>query len=172
MARHTKPRFWLLLGLPLSQLVAGCITSTFVVTDPRANARPPTRPTMFIDRLPEIPFYSIGIIEVRAPAGTELGKVLDEAVRKGGEVGCDMVIDRVIYRISYGIPKARALLAQSTFYPPPTVTQPAPVYIPEAPPDRREFVCGVATNSANRAPLQPPKPPPPPPPSPSTDLPA
>ena len=161
-----KRRFWLPLGL-LLQVISGCVTSSFVVTDPRAAGRPATRPSMFIDRLPPMPFYSIGIIEVRAPAGTKLGKVLEEAVRKGGEVGCDMIVDRIIYRVSYGIPGAHALIAQTTIYaPPPIYPSPPPsqpVFIPEPPPDRREFVCGVATNPANGAPREPPRPTPPPP---------
>ena len=166
-----KRGFWLPIGLLSAQLLSACVMSTFVVTDPRAASRQPTRPTMFVDRLPQVPFYSIGIIEVRAPAGTELGKVLAEAVRKGGEVGCDLVVDRVIYRVSYGIPGAHALIAQTTIYAPAPPVYQAPVVVPEPPPDRREFICGVATNPANGAPRQPPLPTPPPRAPPGPDLP-
>jgi hypothetical protein len=127
---------------------AGCVSSTFVATDARAYGRPSTRPEIFIDRLPQVAYYSVGIIEVSSPAGTELGKVLDEARRKGGEIGCDMVVDRAIYRVSYGIPGGRALVAQVIMAPPPPSPPPStvgqtPIYTP--PPDRREFICGVAS---------------------------
>ena len=162
MKRACRRSFWLLSGLLLVPLVSGCVVSSFVVTDPRAAGRQPTRPTMFIDRLPPMPFYSIGIIEVRAPAWTKLEWILDEAVRKGGEVGCDLVVDRVIYRVSYGIPGAHALLAQTTIYAPAPPTYQPPVNVQEAPPDKREFVCGVAMDPGKGAPRQPPPPAPPP----------
>ena len=122
-------------------LLSGCLSSTFVLTDARAVGRTPTQPAAYIDRLPPMPFYSIGVIEVRAPAGTELGVVLNEAIRKGAEVGCDMVVDRSIYRVSYGIPGARAIVAQVGVYP--SVAPPPVIYANPPAPDRREFICGV-----------------------------
>ena len=122
-------------------LFSGCLSSTFVQTDVRAIGRRPTQPAVYIDRLPPMPFYSIGVIEVRAPAGTELGIVLNEAIRRGAEVGCDMVVDRSIYRVSYGIPGARAIVAQVGVYP--SVAPPPVVYANPPAPDRREFICGV-----------------------------
>jgi len=135
----------------LVMLAAGCITSTFVATDGRAAGRPITQPTVFIDRLPPVRFYSVGIIEVKIPAGWTLDTVVAEAARKGSEAGCDFVVDRAIYRVTYGIPGVRAIVAQlgasAVIAPAPGVTppqafQPAPGYSP--PPNMREFICGVA----------------------------
>jgi len=139
----------------LGMLAAGCVTSTFVATDGRAAGRPVTQPSVFIDRFPPVPFYSVGIIEVKTPAGWTLDTVVAEAARKGSEVGCDFVVDRSIYRVSYGIPGARAIVAQIGASPliapapavtPPPTFQPAPVYSP--PPNMREFICGVADRPA------------------------
>jgi hypothetical protein len=135
----------------LVMLAMGCVTSTFVATDGRAEGRPITQPSVFIDRLPAVPFFSVGIIEVKTPAGWTLDTVVAEAARKGSEVGCDFVVDRSIYRVSYGIPGVRAIVAQIGASPgiapvpvvtPPPALQPAPVYSP--PPNMREFICGVA----------------------------
>jgi hypothetical protein len=126
---------------------AGCISATFVATDPYAYGRRPTQPAIFIDRLPPVPFYSIGIIEVRAPAGTTLGPVLDEARRKGGEIGCDFVVDRSIYRVSYGIPGARALLADGTAGGRVILASTTPITSSPPAPDRREFICGVVSGA-------------------------
>lgn len=78
----------------LGMLAMGCVTSTFLATDGRAAGRPITQPSVFIDRLPPVPFFSIGIIEVKTPAGWTLDTVVTEAARKGSEVGCDFVVDR------------------------------------------------------------------------------
>jgi hypothetical protein len=146
----------------LATLAVGCASSTFVATDGRAVGRPITQPSVFIDRLPPVPFYSVGIIEVQTPAGWTLGYVLAEAARKGSEVGCDFVVDRSIYRVSYGISGVRAIIAHIGASPviapapavtPPPAFQPAPGYSP--PPNVREFICGVADRPA---PVSPPPP--------------
>src|SRR5580698_283949 len=111
----------------LVMLAMGCVTSTFVATDGRAAGRPITHPSVFIDRLPPVPFFSVGIIEVKTPAGWTLDTVVAEAARKGSEVGCDFVVDRSIYRVSYGIPGGRAIIAQVGASP---VIAPAPVVTP------------------------------------------
>src|SRR5450631_1019731 len=99
-----RPRELTVAGaVVLALLATGCVTSTFVAPDGRAVDRPITHPSIFIDRLPPIPFHSIGIIEVKAPAGSTLDTVVEEATRKGSEIGCDFVVDRSIYRVSYGI---------------------------------------------------------------------
>ena len=139
----------------LSMLAIGCVTSTFVATDGRAAGRPITQPSVFIDRLPPVSFYSVGIIEVKTPAGWTLDTVVAEAARKGSEVGCDFVVDRSIYHVSYGIPGVRAVVAQigasPVIAPAPVVApQPAPVYSP--PPNMREFICGLADPSARGLP--------------------
>jgi hypothetical protein len=140
----------------LVMLAMGCVTSTFVATDGRAAGRPITHPSVFIDRLPPVPFYSVGIIEVKTPAGWTLDTVVAEAAQKGSEVGCDFVVDRSIYRVSYGMAGVRAIVAQvgasspviapAPIGTPPPAFQPAPVYSP--PPDMREFICGVADQPA------------------------
>jgi hypothetical protein len=169
-----SPSFWsLLLPSPLKILGSatvglvllgtGCITSSFLATDGRAVARPNTQPGLYIDRLPPQEYTSIGIIEVRAPAGTELGAVVQEALRKGGEVGCDFIVERSLYRISFGLPQPGAIIAQvGVGYAP--VVQPvaAPVFVPSPPPAMREFICGVATAPIPRDPA-PAAPAPPPP---------
>ncbi len=134
----------------LAMLAMGCVTSTFVATDGRAEGRPITQASVFIDRLPAVPFFSVGIIEVKTPAGWTLDTVVAEAARKGSEVGCDFVVDRSIYRVSYGIPGVRAIVAQIGASPGivtvPVVT-PSPAFQPPAyspPPNMREFICGVA----------------------------
>lgn len=137
---------------------SGCVTSTFVATDGRASGRPETQPALYMDRLPPVPFYSVGIIEVRYPSGDTLDKVVAEALREGGEVGCDFVVDRAIYRLSLGIPGARAVIAQVGGYPPviaPATVAPAPTVVYEPPPSTREFICGVAENqgAAQSAPV-------------------
>ena len=153
---------------------SGCyvsfVGSTFVPTDGRAVGRPATRPTVFIDRLPPVPFYSVGIIEIQAPAGVPLDEVLTEAIKRGGQVGCDFVVDRAIYRVSLGIPEVRAVIAQvGTFQPvvpPPPVVTPAPTVANTPPPSMREFVCGVTERPgvAHSPPVPlPPKAPAPPP---------
>lgn len=131
-------------GLVMSAM--GCVTSTFVATDGRAAGRPITQPSVFLDRLPPVPFYSVGIIEVRTPAGWTLDTVVAEAARKGSEAGCDFVVDRSIYRVTYGVPGVRAIVAQIGASPVIAPVQPAPVYSP--PPNMREFICGVADQPA------------------------
>src|SRR5215831_13916695 len=92
----------------------------------------------------------MGIIEVHAPVDATLGAIVAEATRKAGEVGCDFLLDRAIYRVSYGIPGARALVAQNGAVP---VIVAAGVVahmaaIPTTPAEAPfrgvwEFICGV-----------------------------
>jgi hypothetical protein len=136
----------------LAVVATGCVTTTdFFATDGRAAGRPVTRPSVFLDRLPTVPFESVGIVEVHAPIDSTLGAVVAEAERKGGEVGCDFVVDRAIYRVSYGIPGARAIVAQTGAAP--VIAAAAvgahmaavpvtPAHSP--PPGVWEFICGVA----------------------------
>src|SRR4029079_12076875 len=148
-----------ILSAVLCFVASGCVTSTFVLTDARYSGRPRTQPPVFIDRLPPFPYISIGVIEVSAPAVSDLTTVLTEAASKGGEVGCDVVVDRSIHRIASMIPNAGPLIAQVgvgyTAAPPYTAelaagytaappSPPAPgVYAASPPPSKREFICGV-----------------------------
>ena len=142
----------------------GCVEATFIPMDARGyGQRPFTRPDVYLDRLPKYPYDAIGIIEVRFPAATDEGTVLDEARRQASASGCDVLIARDIYGFGYGIVGARALIAQMMpfspgiqpmpIYTPPPVRPgpaPAPVFVP--PPRRREFVCGVRSRVAPASP--------------------
>ena len=143
----------------------GCVEATFIPMDARGyGQRPFTRPDVYLDRLPKYPYDAIGIIEVRFPAATDEGTVLDEARRQASASGCDVLVDRSLYQASYGIVGARALIAQMMpfspgiqpmpiYTPPPPVRPgptPAPVFVP--PPQRREFVCGVRSRVAPASP--------------------
>ncbi len=148
----------------LTSALAGCVEATFVPIDARGyGQRPFTRPDVYLDRLPKYPFDPIGIIEVRFPAATDEGTVLDEARRQASASGCDVLVDRSLYQASYGIAGSRALVAQMMpfspgiqpmpiYTPPPVrpVPAPAPVFVP--PPRRREFVCGVRSRVAPASP--------------------
>lgn len=152
-----------LAGVALWVVAPGCVTSTFVLTDPRYAERAPTRPEVFIDRLPPFPYMSIGVIEVSAPAATVLSQVLAEAASKGGQVGCEVVVERSIHRITSIIPNAGPPIAQAyhTYSSPPVYT-PTPTYVAPPPPSKREFICGlrlVAMRAAPAAPRPAPAPP-------------
>jgi len=143
---------------------SGCITSTFVLTDPRYGGRPRTQPGVFIDRLPPFPYMSIGIIEVSAPPAYDLGQVMAEATSKGGQAGCDVVVDRSIHQITSMIPNAGPPIAQAYnhYNSTPTYTPP-PTYAAPPPPNKREFICGlrmVATPAPPPAPRPAPAAPP------------
>src|SRR5262249_51067461 len=56
------PRFVACAALAL--VAAGCMTSTFVLTDARYAGRAPTSPEVYVDRLPPFRYISIGVIEV------------------------------------------------------------------------------------------------------------
>jgi len=125
-------------------VASGCITSTFVLTDPRYAERPPTRPEVFIDRLPPFPYMSIGVIEVSAPPASDLSQVLAEAASKGGQVGCEVVVERSIHKITSTIPNAGPLMAQAYHTnSSPAVYAPPSMYVPPPPPSKREFICGL-----------------------------
>jgi hypothetical protein len=120
-------------------LLTGCARTTFLSTDPRYLGRSPTQPMAFIDRLPPFPYFSIGIIEVTAPAGTDIVEVVRLAIEKGSQVGCDVIVDRAIHPIASEIPKTGPLLAYvGASQPVHTTTTYAP------PPNQRQFICGVA----------------------------
>jgi hypothetical protein len=132
-------------ALALLVLTAGCANySSFVATDQRAFYRAPTHPTVYVDRLPEVSFESIGVIEVRAPSGSSLDWIVQEAARKGGEVGCDLVVERSIYRVTYGIAGARAVVATSIQM---SIAPPMAGYNGRPPKDRRQFICGITTRT-------------------------
>jgi hypothetical protein len=82
----------------------------------------------------------VGIIEITS-ARPSLSAMLTKAQQVGGQVGCDVVVDRQIHRVSLGVPSGRVVAtvgvwAQSA--PPPPESSGNAI-----PPSRREFVCGV-----------------------------
>ena len=131
----------------LALLLVGCITAKFVQTDPRFRSAPRrTLPPAYLDRLPEQPYRSVGIIEVQGPAGDfDLGKVVKAAREKAAKLGCDLVVDRAIHKVTSAIERAGPLVAQYPYvYTPPPTATPQPIYVANAaPPGRREFICGV-----------------------------
>ena len=88
--------------------LGACAHADFVSTDTRYQGRPRTQPWVFVDRLPPYPYISIGIIEVIAPAGTSLSEIFELARQKGSDVGCDVVVDRGIHRITSANPACRS----------------------------------------------------------------
>jgi hypothetical protein len=163
---------WLVwLGVAASVACAGCIRTNFIKSSSSfTEHEAKVRPGVFVDHLPKKAYASVGIIEVIAPATTDLGEIMSAAADKGQEVGCDVVVDRAIHRVdSAGLRRWRVAVAAPApspaeaphhsradaqylgygFSPTPVYTPPpsvayTPVYTP--PPDKREFICGVWSN--------------------------
>jgi hypothetical protein len=131
----------LALSIALGLAAPACVTSSFVLTDARFANRAATSPTVFIDKLPPFPYFSIGVIEVQGPPAAELSEVIEEARLKGSEVGCDVVVDRSIHVITSMIPGAGPPIATNGY-------TPMPIIVPAVPPRHREFICGLRTNVA------------------------
>ncbi|MBI4511712.1 MAG: hypothetical protein HY698_18910 [Deltaproteobacteria bacterium] len=146
MTTNTLSRFFRIVLVSFVSLAPGCITASFVQTDgsfvPHELA---SGPSVYLDRLPERPYRSVGIIEVKGPAGSfDLGNLLPVVQEKGKEVGCDLIIDRAIYRVSGELPTMGVLVAGvgAGYYGQTTTNTPI-VYTESAPPGRREFICAV-----------------------------
>ena len=112
LAGRQASGFRFVFGCAWLLTLGACAHADFVSTDTRYQGRPRTQPWVFVDRLPPYPYISIGIIEVIAPAGTSLSDIFELARQKGSEVGCDVVVDRGIHRITSAIPQAGPVLAQ------------------------------------------------------------
>lgn len=128
----------------LAVLTGGCLHAQFSRTDPsfgEVAGKPP--PRVYVDQLPARPYRSVGIIEVLVPQGYALSDVMDLASAEGARVGCDVVVDRLIHRITAREPETRFMLAQyPQLYPAPRLGQPmTPYYSP--PPNQRDFICGL-----------------------------
>lgn len=131
-------------------IVPSCWQATFIQTDPTfrpgASGAPPA---VYLDRLPGVPYRPVGIIEVQGPAGNfSLDNVLAEVQSKGAEIGCELILDRAIHRVSLrSLPRHPIVLAQAAARPYghsySTVAPTTHVYTQEAPPGRREFICAV-----------------------------
>jgi len=131
-------------------LCVGCITTSFIQTDP---SYVPTdrqkKPRVFLDRLPEEPYHSVGIIEAMAPAGSRFEKILAIVQKKGQELGCWGLVERSIFPIRGSKPPAQETpmsrtnsdmveLAQS--YRAPAPIQP-PVFAAVPAPGLHYFIC-------------------------------
>jgi hypothetical protein len=127
-------------------LATGCWRVTFVSTDSAFQRAPGAEPDVYLDRLPDRPYQSVGILEVTGPAiEFDLDAVIRRAKKKGRELGCDLIVDRSIHRVSMAT-RQPILLAQlgHTSVGQYTTTQPQPFNVYNAPPPgRREFVCGI-----------------------------
>lgn len=140
-------RLVLLCGALL--MVPSCWRATFVQTDP--TFRPGASgalPEVYVDRLPGVPYRPVGIIEIQGPAGDfSLDRVLAEVQIKGAEIGCQLLVDRAIHRVSLrSLPRHPIVLARAAARPYGSYYSTAPtthVYTQEAPPGRREFICAV-----------------------------
>jgi hypothetical protein len=117
--------------LTIAAFLPGCAQSEFVRTDSGFTPAAATkRPPVYVDRVPPIPYRSVGIIQVKASSQNSLPLILREAGDKGQELGCEFVLDRVLFEVNKGAPQGS-----------PYGTPYAPAYV--APPQIREFICGM-----------------------------
>ena len=154
----------------------GCvpqIPTNFLPTEASFAMSPSGRPPeVYMDRRPSASYRAVGIIEVIG--GDNVTAVVYAAMKKGQEVGCDLVLDRALHVVSHGPSMSRwtaiveeeergprgtidhparvaagALLGDSF----PTYTPPVIMPFPVAPQPHREFICGVyeKTIAANQA---------------------
>ncbi|MDY7230351.1 hypothetical protein [Hyalangium rubrum] len=139
-------RTFVLLLPSVLALATGCISAEFVRTDPRVTLAPKaSRPQVYIDRLPERSYRSVGIIELTIPTGSSLQDVMNAAGDEGQRSGCDVVVDRSIHPVR----RESGQRETSTFWrhaqhspiPPPPAAP--PVVYNSPPPGKREFVCGI-----------------------------
>jgi hypothetical protein len=149
---------------------SACIKTSFAPTDSSFEETPRSdRPIVYMDRMPEGAYRSVGVIEVDAPGSADLSEIMASAAEKGQEIGCDFVIERSLHRVgALAPPKRWTVVIESepplrravaprerrdarpsgdlalqggapTYYPYPVITDP---------PKRREFICGVYTAAA------------------------
>lgn len=149
--------WWMGAGLFVSGL--GCVNANFTQTNGQYVVHEAaSRPPVFVDRRPDRPYDSVGIIEVIAPAMASLGEVIYAASDKGREVGCDVVVERSLHQVAietrrwrvdlFEAAPLRSLAAARRQQAPPSPWLAAgpsyqPVYMNTPPPKSREFVCGV-----------------------------
>jgi hypothetical protein len=168
----------LLLAIVTCTLSVGCMQVTFTPTVkdylPHKLA---VEPEVFIDRLPSWAYDSVGIIEVKTSAGTDLTTVLKAVKKKGQEIGCEIVVDRAIHRVgAAGLPRwtvAATTAGDRPWLPEPPRRSASPYFgyglsYPYSAPsqtqptyssgptqvDTREFICGMYRRDA--PPSQPP----------------
>jgi hypothetical protein len=130
---------------------SGCIGAEFVRTESTfVTRRCRKAPAIFLDRLPDRPYASVGIISVGP--GASLTYALKVASRKGCDVGCELIVDRSIHHVGRTEPtpapigEARFLAAQYTppyQYPPTYTPSPSPVIVPVETGPQYQFICGI-----------------------------
>lgn len=147
-----------------SQVGCGLIfgpTIEFTVTDRVHFPKYRSHALVYIDRLPEDDYRSVGILVVKEAADYELSQIVEKLEEEGSLQGCDVVVDRSIHRISANRPDRGPLLASLELRGLATrlegsrrktaQLQSVPVYRPtpvnvvnvrSRAPDR-EFICGV-----------------------------
>lgn len=87
----------LLLALTTAGSTIACNGPQFVKTSKDFVPTPRGRyPSVYLDRQPERPYQSVGIIQAQG----RLSDVISAVKEKGKEVGCDLIVDRRIHKVS------------------------------------------------------------------------
>jgi hypothetical protein len=125
-------------------VLAGCAgwSTTFAPRDPTYEARRVEGPVdVFLYAPPARPYRPVGVIEVTSPSGRPpLQELVDRALVKAREVGCDLLVVRSLHRAALRLP---VLVAQRVD---PTGLPPGETLGASEPAARRgQFVCGVYT---------------------------
>jgi len=156
------------LGSVCAVVLCGCGEATFIKTSRSFKPQPRNGyPEVCLDRQPNRSYDPVGIIQI---AG-HLSDVIDEVKEKGKELGCDVVVDRRIHRVSErSVPesprwvvraaplrrhqpdrlfvsrasagRASRELSSLFGYPYQPVYTPAPTVV-SAPLPEQEFICGI-----------------------------
>jgi hypothetical protein len=93
------------MALCLSLALPACMAKTarFVQSDTSFRARPATAPPkVFMDAAPEVPFASVGIVEVQGPVTSTREALMDAAVSEGTKLGCDILVHEALYEMRRG----------------------------------------------------------------------
>ena len=166
------------LGPLCAVVLCGCGGATFIKTSRGFKPQPGNGyPEVYLDRQPSRSYDPVGIIQVSG----HLSDIIDKVREKGKELGCDVVVDRKIHRVSErSVPENprwvvrvaqpdRLFLSQASAgrtsrelstlfgYPYQPVYTPSPTVVTAAPLPEQEFICGIF-NNAEVAPAAPTKP--------------
>lgn len=127
---------------------SGCVATNFVQTDAHfQGVERASMPPAYVDEVPEAPYRAVGIIEVSGPAERlDMDTLVTAARQKGRDVGCDLIVDRAVHRISTP-PRRHGSFAPTPHYfvaslanvKAPSVTAYAATAAPQG---RKEFICG------------------------------
>jgi hypothetical protein len=122
-------RRFLGLALAVAATLSGCRTWEFVRTDPRFEPHEVERaPDLYVHRLPTCPYRPVGSIELEGAARRQ-GHLVEDSLalarEHGQELGCELVIDRLLLAATAG------------------GRQPSPLQATLFTPGVGGFVCGV-----------------------------